>query len=106
MQQMSATELNQLLKTVAQLPVLLDVREDWEFETCHLPNSLHIPMNELADSLDKLDPEKTFVVVCHHGMRSLQVAHYLESLGYEHIINLHGGIDAWAREVDNSVPIY
>ncbi len=106
MRQMSATELDEYLKTTSPLPVLLDVREEWEFQTCHIQGSLHIPMNVIADHLDKLGKDQTIVLICHHGMRSLQVAHFLESRGYEHIINLKGGIDAWARDVDNTMPVY
>ena len=106
MQQMSATELSTHLKAVATAPTLLDVREEWEYQTCHLPNSLHIPMNDVPNSVHQLDQENAVVVICHHGMRSLQVAHYLESIGFENVINLRGGIDAWSREVDESVPIY
>jgi rhodanese-related sulfurtransferase len=106
MQQMSAAELNEYLKTAASPPILLDVREDWEYQTCHLENSLHIPMNDVPNALQQLDQDKTIVVICHHGMRSLQVAHYLETVGYENLINLRGGIDAWARDVDNTMPVY
>ena len=106
MQQMSATDLDEHLKTVASPPTLLDVREAWEYETCHLDNSLHIPMHEVSESLDQLDEKDTIIVICHHGVRSLQVAHFLETQGYHNVINLKGGIDAWARNVDNSMPVY
>jgi len=106
MQQMCATELNDYLKTVALAPILLDVREEWEFQTCHIHDSLLIPMGDISNQLNQLNKEQTIIVICHHGMRSLQVAHYLESNGFEHVVNLKGGIDAWAREVDNTMPIY
>lgn len=106
MKQISVTELNKLLLSSEANPILLDVREDWEYEICHLANSIHIPMGDVANALEQLDPKQTIVVICHHGMRSMQVAQYLETVGYDDVINLSGGIDAWAREIDSSVPVY
>lgn len=88
-------------KEVAELQAesvvtLLDVREPWEFERVHLPGSLHIPMDEVRDRLDELDPEQTYVVVCHHGNRSMQVAAFLQAREFHNVINLTGGIEAWA----------
>ena len=87
-------------------PVLLDVREPWEFETCHIEGSRHIPMGEVPSRAGEVDPEDELVVICHHGGRSMQVALFLEKQGYAKVHNLSGGVDAWARTVDPSMPKY
>jgi rhodanese-related sulfurtransferase len=63
-------------------------------------------MNEVPGRLSELDPTQPVLSLCHHGMRSLQVAHFLERQGFEQVFNIAGGIDAWSREVDASVPLY
>lgn len=92
-------------RTRAQ-PVLLDVREDWEYLRCHLPGSLHLPVRELDQRLDELERDARYVLICHHGVRSLMVARHLARLGYGALYNLSGGIDGWAREVDPGMPRY
>jgi rhodanese-related sulfurtransferase len=87
-------------------PLILDVREDWEFKLCHLPGSLHIPMREIPSRLQELDRTRPVVCLCHHGMRSMQVAMFLEHHGIDEVYNLSGGIDAWARQVDPSCATY
>lgn len=85
---------------------LLDVREPWEFDLCHIDGSFNIPMDELMGRLDGMRKDETVVVICHHGARSRQVAAYLETLGFADIYNLAGGVDAWSREVDPDMPQY
>ncbi len=85
---------------------LLDVREDWEYAICHLANSKHIPMQQIPGQLSSLDLEAPIVVICHHGMRSLQVAYFLSQSGFKDVTNLTGGIDAWAREIDQGMATY
>lgn len=85
---------------------LLDVREPWEYERVHLPGCLHIPMDELRARLGELHSEQTYVIVCHHGNRSQQVAAFLQSRGFSQVINLTGGIDAWAADCEPSLPRY
>lgn len=87
-------------------PVLLDVREPWELATARLPGSLDIPMGQIPARLDELPPDRPLIVMCHHGMRSLQVVMFLKHQGFESVSNLAGGIDAWSREVDPSIPTY
>jgi len=89
-----------------QQPVLLDVREPWEFNICHIPGSQLIPMGQIPARLDDLDPQQEIVLICHHGIRSRQVGMYLEHQGFNRLINLSGGVDAWAREVDHAMPTY
>lgn len=86
--------------------VVLDVREPWEYDTARIAGSLHIPMMTVPGRLDELDPAAPTAVVCHHGVRSLQVALFLEQAGFQTLYNLRGGIDAWSREVDPEVPLY
>ncbi|WP_026262750.1 rhodanese-like domain-containing protein [Chitiniphilus shinanonensis] len=87
-------------------PVLLDVREGWEVAHCALPGIVHIPMNEIPARQQELDPDVPTVVICHHGMRSFQVAMFLERNGFEQMINLTGGVAGWADEVDSAFPRY
>lgn len=87
-------------------PFLLDVRDPWEYERCHLPESTLIPMSTVSARLQELDDEADVVVICHHGMRSLQVAMFLERNGFLSIYNLAGGVDAWARDIDPGMPQY
>jgi len=87
-------------------PVLLDVREPWEFQTCHIDGALTMPMNTIPDKLSELDPKQPIVCICHHGMRSMQIAVFLEQNGFTHVSNLTGGVHAWAQQVDSTVPTY
>jgi rhodanese-related sulfurtransferase len=103
----SPTELRQWLDDKSRnAPLILDVREDWEYETCHIAGSRLIPMQEIPSHLGELPRTSDIVVVCHHGARSLQVATYLAQSGFGHVHNLSGGIAAWADQVDSSMPRY
>jgi len=86
---------------------LLDVREPWEIQTANIAGSTLIPMGEVPSRAhQELDPEAHIVVVCHHGVRSLNVTHWLRQQGFENVQSMRGGIDAWARMVDRNVPVY
>ncbi|WP_255988617.1 rhodanese-like domain-containing protein [Chitinolyticbacter albus] len=87
-------------------PLLLDVREANEVAYCALPGIVHIPMQEIPARQQELDPDQPTVVICHHGMRSYQVAMFLERNGFEQVINLTGGVAAWADQVDPAFPRY
>jgi rhodanese-related sulfurtransferase len=104
MQNFNAIELQQYL-TQAR-PLLLDVREPWEFSTCHIEGSQLIPMRDIPLKIKTLDPQQEIVVICHHGIRSRQVAYFLEHNGFTRVINLSGGVAAWARDVDPQMPVY
>lgn len=106
MQHFSAAQLNDYLSATEDKPLLLDVREPWEFDRCHIADSVLVPMHELASKLPELEPDRKTVVICHHGIRSRHVGLQLERAGFSHIINLSGGVDAWARDVDVDMPIY
>jgi rhodanese-related sulfurtransferase len=84
---------------------LLDVREDWELTVASVPNIVHIPMGQVANRLDEIDRGGTVVVMCRSGRRSLEVAKYLQQSGFD-AINLAGGILAWSRELDATIPTY
>jgi rhodanese-related sulfurtransferase len=87
-------------------PIILDVREPEEVAIAAFPHARHIPMGEVPSRLSELLPDREIVVVCHHGLRSAQVAAYLSSVGFEQVLNLIGGIDAWSLTVDAHVPRY
>lgn len=106
MRHFSPLELKQHLQTAAEAPLLLDVREPWEFRYCHIENSKLVPMGEILNVLNELDPAQETVVICHHGIRSRQVAYFLEREGFSRVINLEGGVEAWARQVDPAMKRY
>lgn len=107
MQQLSVHQLQAWLSDSGRTPpVLLDVREQWEFDLCHLAGSLLIPMHTVPARVAELDPEMEVVVVCHHGARSMQVAMFLEHHGFASVHNLSGGVDAWAQAIDPSMRRY
>ncbi|MDB5824741.1 MAG: sulfurtransferase [Herminiimonas sp.] len=107
MQQLTAPEVAAWLADPARpAPLLLDVREPWEFETCHLEGARLMPMNTVPARQQELDPEQPVVCICHHGARSMQVAAFLERQGFQNVTNLTGGIHAWALQVDSSMPTY
>ena len=87
-------------------PLLLDVREPWEYEKARIAGSQLVPMKDIPARLAELDASKEVVAICHHGGRSLQVAIYLEKSGFARVHNLAGGVDAWSRTVDATVPLY
>ena len=107
MEQLRPAELSRwLAEPGPHRPLVLDVREPWEYEIVRLPDSTLIPMREIPARLDELEKGRPVVCLCHHGVRSMQVAWFLASRGYGPIFNLAGGIDAWAREVDPHCPTY
>lgn len=87
-------------------PQLLDVREPWEFELCSIPGSLPMPMGQVPSLFETLNREQAVVCVCHHGIRSQQVALFLKAQGFETLFNLRGGIHAWSTKVDANCPTY
>ena len=89
-----------------EAPLLLDVREPWEHEKARIADSQLLPMGEIQARLAEVDDGREVVAICHHGGRSMQVATYLEKNGFPRVHNLAGGIDAWSRTVDPSVPLY
>lgn len=89
--------------------IVIDVREPEEFATAKLPDSCLIPMGTIPSELQKLDDlaeNQTLLVLCHHGVRSLQVVAWLREKGIEECYSVAGGIDRWSREIDRSIPLY
>jgi rhodanese-related sulfurtransferase len=84
---------------------LLDVREDWELGVASVPGIVHIPMGQVAERIGELDRSREVVVLCRSGRRSLEVAKFLQQNGFK-AVNLAGGILAWSREVDATIPTY
>ena len=84
---------------------LLDVRETNETIICKLEQAIHIPMMSIPKRLNDLNPKKNIIVMCHSGVRSLQVCLFLNQNGYN-ATNLSGGIDAWANEIDPTMKRY
>lgn len=87
-------------------PLLLDVREAWEFQTCAIAGAQHLPMGSVPQRLGDIDDSRPVVCICHHGMRSMSVANFLAQHGFENLYNLKGGVHAWALQVDPKMPTY
>jgi rhodanese-related sulfurtransferase len=116
--EISVTDLSQWLSQAQQdssiqPPVLLDIREPWELEVANFKKApladaqlKAVSMRNIPTEFNSLDPAQPTVIICHHGGRSYQVAVYLQRMGFDQVINLAGGIDAWSKQVDSSVPIY
>ena len=93
----------------AEEAVLIDVREPEEYATARIDGARLIPMESVPAELQKLDglaDESTLLVLCHHGVRSLQVVLWLREHGIENCFSVTGGIDRWSQEIDPSVPRY
>ncbi|UCC15156.1 MAG: sulfurtransferase [Gammaproteobacteria bacterium] len=103
--EISPTSLQPLLAG-EDAPLLLDVRETWELRLAAVTGVLNIPMAQIPDRLEELGRDQKIVVMCHTGARSYQVAAFLKQSGFESVMNLAGGIAAWSREVDPTVPEY
>ena len=87
--------------------LLIDVREPWEFETARIEGAKLMPMGDVPSRAhQELDPEGSIVVLCHHGVRSMNVTAWLRQQGFEKVQSMRGGIDAWSRSVDPKVPVY
>jgi len=106
MRRFTPRELQTYLAQSENPPLLLDVREPWEYERCHIEGSELIPVREVPAAAAQLDPAQEIVVICHHGIRSRQVAYYLEREGFTNLINLEGGLEAWAQDVDQTMNRY
>ncbi len=103
---LSPEDAAQKLKERPEEYTLLDVREPDEREVAAIEPSIHVPMNDVPRRLAEIPKDKKLIVYCHHGSRSMMVAGYLQGAGYASVSNLDGGIDAWSRKVDPSVPRY
>ena len=103
--EISPTETAELLRE--NKIKLIDVREPWEFEAARIGGSVLMPMGDVpARAHQELDPDERLVVLCHHGMRSMNVTVWLRNQGFEQVQSLRGGIEAWSSEVDPAVGRY
>jgi rhodanese-related sulfurtransferase len=107
MKQMTATELRDFLASGVS-PVKIDVREDVELQYGVIDGALHIPMQSVPGQLNALEKHKndTIVLICRSGKRSQQIGAFMEEMGFIDIINLAGGMNAWAKDVDTSMTVY
>ena len=95
-------------------PLLLDVREPWEFERARIAGATLFPMSTLVSHIGELEAlqksadgqVQSIVCICHHGARSMQVATFLESRGFDNVVNMTGGMHGWSQQVDPAVPTY
>jgi rhodanese-related sulfurtransferase len=106
MRHFSPKQLQEYLAECDEPPLLLDVREPWEFEYCSIKDSILIPMGELQHRLDELDSGKEIIMICHHGIRSRQMGYYMEQVGFNRITNLEGGVERWAEDVELTMKRY
>lgn len=107
MKQMTATELQAMLSS-GVTPVMIDVREDNELVHGMIDGAIHIPMNNVPGRMDEFAPykDKSVVLICRSGKRSAQVGQFMEHAGFTDVINLEGGMNSWAADVDNSMNVY
>jgi rhodanese-related sulfurtransferase len=85
---------------------LLDVREPWEREICGFAEAIALPLGALGGREHELPGDRPLVVVCHHGQRSLLATRHLRQLGLGRAVNLRGGVEAYAIEVDPTMARY
>ena len=105
MQHWTPAELAAHLDQIPDKLCLLDVREPWEYQLVHLTSSQLIPLGQLMQGMHQLPTDLPIAVICHHGVRSMHACYLLARAGFAPI-NVTGGIDRWAREIDHSMPIY
>ena len=106
MRHFTPKQLQDYLLEAENQPLLLDVREPWEFEYCSIKNSILIPMGELPSRLSELDSQREIIMICHHGIRSRQMGYYMEQAGFNSITNLDGGVERWAEDVEITMKRY
>lgn len=104
--EISTQAVKEMLEIDSDNFVLIDCRTNDEWEKGHIPGAVHIPLSDLPSRASDLDPDKTIVVYCHHGQRSFNAALFLRGQDFMEVTSLAGGIDAWSREVDQSMPRY
>ncbi len=104
MRRMSASQLAAHLEIAS--PLLLDVREPWEFDICHIDGSVNLPMAQIPQSMERFQDAAEIIVICHHGIRSQRVIQFMQQQLSQTLINLDGGVDAWAHDVDADMPVY
>ena len=109
MDHITPAQLADWAKSQTQRPILLDVREGWEYQTASAKTDamdlVHMPMQSIPSRLNELDTSRPIACLCHHGSRSMQVAAFLQQQGFQ-VVNVAGGIHAWSVQVVPTVPVY
>ena len=103
--EIDVTKLEKILEH-GSAPTIIDVREDFELEISKMDGAIHIPMNELPKRLDELNADEDYVIMCRTGVRSAQICEFLANQNFKSVANLTGGINEWAKRVDDSLPVY
>jgi rhodanese-related sulfurtransferase len=86
--------------------ILLDVREEWEYQRAHIPDSMLMPLAEIPSRLSELEKDAEIITMCHHGMRSASAQSFLIKQGFSNVTNMTGGIDAYSLSADATIPRY
>ena len=94
------------LRNAGEAFTFLDCREPWEYQVAHIEETKHIPMQDIPARIQELDPEEHIVVICHRGVRSMNVTAWLRQQGFEKAQSVAGGIDRWSKTIDPKVPLY
>lgn len=94
------------MREAGEAHAVLDVREPWELAICAFDDGINIPMRDMPSRMTDVPKDRPVIVLCHHGMRSFQVTAWLRRNGFANVLNLVGGIDAWARSVDPAMATY
>ena len=103
--EITVLEFSELQKRNAKI-LIIDVREEWEFEIAHIPNSILLTEKNFAETVASSKSLECVIVVCHHGLRSMNATLYLKENGVANARSLQGGIDAYSSKLDNSIPKY
>ena len=103
--EITVSELSNKLKHNDSIEII-DVREPAEYEICHLEEATLIPLGELEENLADLDKDKQYVIHCKMGGRSAKAVELMQEYGFKNVVNLNGGITAWAEQIDQSMPVY
>ncbi len=106
MRQLSPQQVFELIEKNENKSILLDVREDFENEICAIEGSINIPLQKISEAAEELDPQQEYILICHHGVRSQRAGTIMASQGFNKLINLVGGIDAWACNIANEMKRY
>lgn len=104
-EEISALELDDLIED-GNSPRMIDVRQPNEWEICHIEGSELIPLDQLAENVNKLSQEEDMVLICRSGVRSAKAIGFLKEMGFTRLKNLEGGILEWARQIDSEMPQY
>lgn len=104
-QNLNPVQIKEILESDEKIR-LIDVREEWEYQIAKIPGSELMPLSRFIQYVPLLDPNEKIIVYCHRGVRSLNACYYLTNVGFKSIINLNGGIDAWANEIDGNISKY